>query len=88
MSPLARPYDRAVFLSPCNGDLVQPVEAGSMTRDDVMALGALLERVAQDRRDDDEATAFDPTRVAIQDLGIALATVDGAGDLDVPKFEL
>lgn len=88
MSPLARPYDRAAFLSPYNGDLVQPVEAGSMTRDDVMALGALLERVAQDRRDDDEATAFDPTRVAIQDLGIALATVDGAGDLDVPKFEL
>jgi hypothetical protein len=40
-----------------------------------MALGALLERVAQERRDDDEATAFDPTRVAIRDLGIALATV-------------
>jgi ornithine cyclodeaminase/alanine dehydrogenase-like protein (mu-crystallin family) len=59
-----------------------------MTRDDVMALGALLERVAQKRRDDDEATAFDPTRLAIRDLGIALATVDGAGDLDVPKFEL
>jgi ornithine cyclodeaminase/alanine dehydrogenase-like protein (mu-crystallin family) len=59
-----------------------------MTRDDVIALGALLERVAQERPDDDEATAFDPTRLAIQDLGIALATVDGAGDLDVPKFEL
>lgn len=59
-----------------------------MTLDDVMALGALLERVAQEGHDDDEATAFDPTRLAIRDLGIALATVDGAGDLDVPKFEL
>ncbi len=59
-----------------------------MTRDDVMALGALLEGVAQERRDDDEATAFDPTRLAIQDLGIALATVDGAGDLDVARVEL
>ena len=58
-----------------------------MTRDDVMALGALLERVAQER-DDEEATAFDPTRLAIRDLGIALATVDGAGDLEVPRFEL
>jgi ornithine cyclodeaminase/alanine dehydrogenase-like protein (mu-crystallin family) len=53
-----------------------------------MALGALLERVARERRGDDEATAFDSTRLAIQDLGIALATVDGAGDLDVPTFEL
>lgn len=52
------------------------------------ALGALLERVAQERHDDDEATAFGPTRLAIQDLGIALATVDCAGDIDVPKFEL
>jgi len=59
-----------------------------MTCDDVMALGALLEGVAQERRDDDEATAFDSTRLAIQDLGIALATVDGAGHLDVPKFDL
>jgi hypothetical protein len=54
------------------------------------ALGALLESVAQERHDDDddEATAFGPTRLAIQDLGIALATVDCAGDIDVPKFEL
>jgi ornithine cyclodeaminase/alanine dehydrogenase-like protein (mu-crystallin family) len=72
MSPLARPYDRAVFPWAYNGDLVQPVEAGSMMRDDVMALGALLERVAQEGRDDDEATAFDPMRLAIRDLGIAL----------------
>jgi len=59
-----------------------------MTRDDVMALGALLEGVAQERRDDDEATAFDPTRLAIQDPGIDLATVDGAGALDFAKVEL
>jgi ornithine cyclodeaminase/alanine dehydrogenase-like protein (mu-crystallin family) len=88
MLPLARRYDRVVFLSLYNGDLVQPVEAGSMTRDDVMALGARRERVAQEGRDDEEAAAFDPTRLAIRDLRIALATVDGAGDLDVPRFEL
>ena len=37
---------------------------------------------------DDEITAFDSTGLAIQDLAIALAALERAGDLDLPSIDL
>jgi alanine dehydrogenase len=56
-----------------NGDLVQAVEAGHVSRSDVTELGAVLAGDAPGRERDDDATAFDSTGLAIQDLAIALA---------------
>ena len=72
-----------------NGDLVHAVGAGVLRREDVTELGAVLAGEAEGRRSDDEATAFDSTGLAIQDLAIALAALERLGELgDVPRFEL
>jgi ornithine cyclodeaminase/alanine dehydrogenase-like protein (mu-crystallin family) len=71
-----------------NGDLVHAVEAGVLRREDVTELGAVLAGEAEGRRSDDEATAFDSTGLAIQDLAIALAALERLDELgDVPRFE-
>jgi alanine dehydrogenase len=54
----------------------------------VTDLGAVLAGEAPGRRSDDEFTAFDSTGLAIQDLAIALAAVDRAGELDPPLIDL
>jgi alanine dehydrogenase len=71
-----------------NGDLVHAVEAGRLARDDVTELGAVLAGDAEGRRGDDEATVFDSTGLAIQDLAIALAAMERAGDLDLQTVPL
>jgi ornithine cyclodeaminase/alanine dehydrogenase-like protein (mu-crystallin family) len=72
-----------------NGDLVHAVEAGVLRRGDVTELGAVLAGRADGRASDAEATAFDSTGLAIQDLAIALAAVEQADELDdLPRFEL
>jgi ornithine cyclodeaminase/alanine dehydrogenase-like protein (mu-crystallin family) len=43
---------------------------------------------ASGRRADDEITAFDSTGLAIQDLAIALASLERAEELDLPRVEL
>ncbi len=71
-----------------NGDLVHAVEAGVLRREDVTELGAVLAGEAEGRRSDDEATAFDSTGLAIQDLAIALVALERLDELgDVPRFE-
>jgi ornithine cyclodeaminase/alanine dehydrogenase-like protein (mu-crystallin family) len=72
-----------------NGDLVHAVEAGVVRRDDVTELGAVLAGSAEGRRSSEEATAFDSTGLAIQDLAIALAALEGLDELDgdVPSLE-
>ena len=62
-----------------NGDIVHAVEAGRLQRDDVTELGSVLAGEADGRRSDDEATVFDSTGLAIQDLAIALAALERAG---------
>jgi ornithine cyclodeaminase/alanine dehydrogenase-like protein (mu-crystallin family) len=64
------------------------VEAGRLQRDDVTELGTVLAGEAEGRRSDDEATVFDSTGLAIQDLAFALAALERAGDLDLPGIEL
>ena len=71
-----------------NGDLVHAVEAGVMTRDDVTQLGDVLAGTAEGRRSAEDVTVFDSTGLAIQDLAIALAAVERAGQLDLPAIEI
>ena len=51
-------------------------------------LGAVLAGTAAGRRSDEEITAFDSTGLAIQDLAIALAALERAGELDLPAIDL
>jgi ornithine cyclodeaminase/alanine dehydrogenase-like protein (mu-crystallin family) len=69
------------------GELAAAVTAG-LTRERVTELGAVLAGDARGRRDDTEATIFDSTGLAIQDLAIALAAVERAGELDLPSLDL
>lgn len=63
------------------GELAHAVESGAVGRDDVTALGEVLAGTAAGRRDAAEITAFDSTGLAIQDLAIAIAALEGAGEL-------
>jgi alanine dehydrogenase len=70
-----------------NGDIVHGVEAGVLSRDDVTQLGDVLAGRADGRRSDDEATVFDSTGLAIQDLAIALVALGRVDELeDVPTI--
>ncbi len=71
-----------------NGELVHALEAGKLAREDVTELGAVLAGDAEGRRSDDEATVFDSTGLAIQDLAIALAALERADQLDMPTIDL
>ena len=71
-----------------NGDLVHAVEAAVVRREDVTELGAVLAGDAEGRRSDEEATVFDSTGLAIQDLAIALAAMERADELDLPRLDL
>lgn len=71
-----------------NGDLMHAVEAGFLERRDVTQLGDVLTGNADGRRSDEEVTVFDSTGLAIQDLAIALAAMEGADDLDLPSIKL
>ena len=64
------------------------VEAGVLTRDDVSQLGDVLIGRAEGRTSDGDMTVFDSTGLAIQDLAIALAAIERAGELDPPTIDL
>jgi len=71
-----------------NGDLLHAVTSGVLGRDDVVQLGDVLAGTAEGRPSDRDITIFDSTGLAIQDLAIALAAVERAGDLDLPEIEI
>ena len=71
-----------------NGDLVHGVEAGVLRRDDVTQLGDVLAGTAEGRRSDSDMTVFDSTGLAIQDLAVALAAMERAGELPLARLEL
>jgi ornithine cyclodeaminase/alanine dehydrogenase-like protein (mu-crystallin family) len=70
------------------GELAAAVEAGAIGRADVTELGAVLAGEAEGRRSDDEITIFDSTGLAIQDLAVAIAAFERAGELDLQLLEL
>ena len=69
------------------GELAHAVQAGLVVEADVTALGDVLIGAAPGRGTDEEITMFDSTGLAIQDLAIALAALEAAGD-DLPVLEL
>jgi ornithine cyclodeaminase/alanine dehydrogenase-like protein (mu-crystallin family) len=71
-----------------NGDLVHAVEAGYIRREDVTQLGDMLAGRAPGREHSDDATVFDSTGLAIQDLAIALAALERADELDLPVLDV
>ena len=70
------------------GELAHAVEEGLVVQGDVTQIGEVLAGTAQGRRDDGEITAFDSTGLAIQDLAIALAALDGADAAGLLRLEL
>jgi ornithine cyclodeaminase/alanine dehydrogenase-like protein (mu-crystallin family) len=72
------------------GELRNGVEGGSIGRDDVTELGAVLTGAAPGRRSDDEITLFDSTGLAIQDLAIVRAVYEGwrEGRVEAPSVTL
>ena len=71
-----------------NGDLMHAVQAGALSRQDVTQLGDVLANQASGRQSEDEITVFDSTGLAIQDLAIALAAMEDAEELDLPRLDL
>lgn len=72
-----------------NGDLGHGVEAGLVAREDVTELGAVLAGDAEGRRTAEEATVFDSTGLAIQDLAIALAALEQVDEIpDLARIQL
>ncbi len=69
------------------GELAHAVGAGLVARADVGLLGAVLAGASAGRTDAAEMTTFDSTGLAIQDLAIALACIERAGDIDLPTFD-
>jgi len=59
-----------------------------LERDDVTQLGDVLAGTATGRGSDGEITSFDSTGLAIQDLAIALAAMERAGELHLETIQL
>jgi ornithine cyclodeaminase/alanine dehydrogenase-like protein (mu-crystallin family) len=59
-----------------------------LTRADVAEIGHVLAGDADGRRSADEATAFDSTGLALQDLAVALVALGRADELDLPLVDL
>jgi alanine dehydrogenase len=70
------------------GELAAAVVAGAIVRKDVTELGRVLTGEAEGRRSPEEITIFDSTGLAIQDLAVAIAAFERAGELDLPQLEL
>ena len=72
------------------GELTGAVEAGSVSREEVTELGAVLTGRAEGRGRPDEMTLFDSTGLAIQDLALCQAVLDGwrAGAAKPPSVRL
>jgi alanine dehydrogenase len=72
------------------GELSNGVEAGNVTRDEVVQLGEVMIGDGEGRRDADEITLFDSTGLAIQDLAISQAVYETwrEGHLEAPSVHL
>jgi ornithine cyclodeaminase/alanine dehydrogenase-like protein (mu-crystallin family) len=70
------------------GELTGAIEAGLVDRGRVGELGAVLAGEVPGRPGPEAVTLFDSTGLAIQDLAIALAAYERAGELELPQVEL
>jgi ornithine cyclodeaminase/alanine dehydrogenase-like protein (mu-crystallin family) len=67
------------------GELTPAVSEGLVERADVTELGAVLSGEATGRSGAEDITLFDSTGLAIQDLAIALAVLDGVREGSIPS---
>ena len=70
------------------GECAAAVEAGVLARADVAEIGRVLAGDVEGRRSADEATAFDSTGLALQDLAVALVALERVDELDLPRIDL
>jgi ornithine cyclodeaminase/alanine dehydrogenase-like protein (mu-crystallin family) len=70
------------------GECAAAVEAGLLVREDVTEVGRVLAGDAEGRRSADEATVFDSTGLALQDLAVALVALERAAELELPAIDL
>jgi len=70
------------------GECAAAVAAGVLDRDDVTELGHVLAGTAPGRTSRNEATVFDSTGLALQDLAVALAALERADELELPRIPL
>jgi alanine dehydrogenase len=70
------------------GELAAAVAAGEIGRDDVTAIGDVLNGTAEGRRSPDDITLFDSTGLALQDLAVALLALERVAELDLPAIDL
>jgi ornithine cyclodeaminase/alanine dehydrogenase len=71
-----------------NGDIGRAVDAGSIAREGVTELGAILLGDAPGRTSPDEITVFDSTGLAVQDLTVAALVYKGyRSQPDAPAFD-
>jgi ornithine cyclodeaminase/alanine dehydrogenase-like protein (mu-crystallin family) len=70
------------------GECAAAVEAGVLAREDVTEIGHVLTGDVPGRRAPEDATAFDSTGLALQDLAVALVALERADDLDLPRIDL
>jgi alanine dehydrogenase len=59
-----------------------------LNQSDVTQRGDVLAGSAPSRTSESDITVFDSTGLAIQDLAIALAALERANDLELPKIQL
>jgi ornithine cyclodeaminase/alanine dehydrogenase-like protein (mu-crystallin family) len=78
-----------------SGDIARAALRGLIGRDDVVELGRVLLGEEEGRRNEGEATVFDSTGLAVQDLAVAvavyerwLANLDSADFVGVTEIEL
>ena len=67
------------------GELAAAIEAGTLAREDVTELGAVLLGDWQKGGRAGEITVFDSTGLAIQDLAVAMAALEPADELDLAR---
>jgi alanine dehydrogenase len=70
------------------GECAAAVAAGVLSRGDVTEIGSVLAGDVEGRRSSEDATVFDSTGLALQDLAVALAALERADELQLPTVEL
>jgi ornithine cyclodeaminase/alanine dehydrogenase-like protein (mu-crystallin family) len=68
------------------GELTGAVADGRVTREDVTELGAVLTGEVEGRTAPDDITLFDSTGLAIQDLALCHAVLEGGAKVPTVRF--
>ncbi len=78
----------SLFQSQSRGEIHRSVKAGFLAREHIVELGAVLQDKALGRTSDDQITVADLTGVAVQDIQIAKAVLEGCEEYRLSKSRL